>query len=71
VQTKTTYWIDPEDNPLVINDGDSVLIQVKGPRPRSRSGARCLPCAGIVRCSPEGDGQSRAGNESCTTAHVK
>jgi hypothetical protein len=29
VQTKTTYWIDPEDNPLIINDGDSVLIEVK------------------------------------------
>ena len=29
MQTKTTYWIDPEDNPLIINDGDSVLIEVK------------------------------------------
>jgi hypothetical protein len=29
VQTKTTYWIDPEDNPLIIHDGDSVLIEVK------------------------------------------
>jgi hypothetical protein len=29
VQTKTTYWIDPEDNPLIVHDGDSVLIEVK------------------------------------------
>lgn len=29
MQTKTTYWIDPEDNPLIIDDGDSVLIEVK------------------------------------------
>jgi hypothetical protein len=29
VHTKTTYWIDPEDNPLIINNGDSVLIEVK------------------------------------------
>jgi hypothetical protein len=29
VQTKTTYWIDPEDNPLIIHDGDSVLIETK------------------------------------------
>jgi hypothetical protein len=29
VQTKTTYWIDPEDNPLIVHDGDSVVIEVK------------------------------------------
>ncbi len=29
MQTKTTYWIDPEDNPLIIHEGDSVLIEVK------------------------------------------
>lgn len=29
MQTKTTYWIDPEDNPLIIHDSDSVLIEVK------------------------------------------
>ena len=29
MQTKTTYWIDPEDNPLIVHDSDSVLIEVK------------------------------------------
>ena len=29
MQTKTTYWIDPEDNPLIIHEGDSILIQTK------------------------------------------
>jgi hypothetical protein len=29
MQMKTTYWIDPEDNPLIVHDGDSVLIEVK------------------------------------------
>lgn len=26
---KTTYWIDQEDNPLITNEGDSVVIEVK------------------------------------------
>ena len=26
--SKTTYWIDPEDNPLIIPQGSSVMIQV-------------------------------------------
>jgi len=29
MQTKTTYWIDPEDNPLIIREGDSILIEIK------------------------------------------
>jgi hypothetical protein len=29
VQTKTTYWIDPEDNPLIIHEDNSILIEVK------------------------------------------
>jgi hypothetical protein len=29
VQTKTTYWIDPEDNPPIIHEGDSILIETK------------------------------------------
>ena len=29
MQTKTTYWIDPEDNPLIIHEGDSILIETK------------------------------------------
>ena len=29
MQTKTTYWIEAEDNPLIIHEGDSVLIEVK------------------------------------------
>jgi hypothetical protein len=28
VLMKTTYWIDPEDNPLIIHEGNSVLIKV-------------------------------------------
>jgi hypothetical protein len=28
VLSKTTYWIDPEDNPLIIHEGNSVLIKV-------------------------------------------
>jgi hypothetical protein len=28
VLTKTTYWIDPEDNPLIIHEGNSFLIKV-------------------------------------------
>ena len=31
VQTKTTYWIDPEDNPLIIHENDSILIEVNDP----------------------------------------
>jgi hypothetical protein len=31
VQTKTTYWIDPADNPLIVHEGDSILIQVNEP----------------------------------------
>lgn len=27
--TKTTYWVDPEDNPLIIHEGDSILIETK------------------------------------------
>ena len=29
MQTKTTYWIDPEDHPLIIHEGDSILIEIK------------------------------------------
>jgi hypothetical protein len=29
MQTKTTYWIDQEDNPLITHEGDSVVIEVK------------------------------------------
>jgi hypothetical protein len=28
VLSKTTYWIDPEDNPLIIHEGNSVVIRV-------------------------------------------
>jgi hypothetical protein len=28
MQMKTTFWIDQEDNPLIIHEGDSVLIEV-------------------------------------------
>jgi hypothetical protein len=28
MQTKTTYWIDREDNPLIVHEQDSVLIEV-------------------------------------------
>ena len=29
MQTKTKYWIDAEDNPLIIHEGDSILIEIK------------------------------------------
>jgi hypothetical protein len=29
VQTKTTYWIDQEDNPLIIHEDNSILIEIK------------------------------------------
>lgn len=28
MQTKTTYWIDPADHPVIVNDKDSILIEV-------------------------------------------
>lgn len=31
MQTKTTYWIDPADNPLIVHEDDSILIQVNEP----------------------------------------
>jgi hypothetical protein len=31
VQTKTTYWIDPADNPLIIHEDHSILIEVIDP----------------------------------------
>jgi hypothetical protein len=28
VQTKTTYWIDPADNPLIIHENGSIVIEI-------------------------------------------
>lgn len=31
MQTKTTYWIDATDNPLIIHEGDSILVEINDP----------------------------------------
>lgn len=71
MQTKTTYWIDPEDNPLIIHDGDSVLIEVKVIDHVQGQALDVFLAPALFGALRRAMDKAEQGNGSYTTTHVK
>lgn len=71
MQTKTTYWIDPEDNPLIVNDGDSVLVEVKVLDHVQGQALDIFLAPALFGALRKAMDKAEQENESHTTAHVK